>query len=73
MATHLERLIDRVGEGTLTTAVSVAIERIAEEIAKDALNDEEFRQDLRTMVRARSRAIVDRLLREQASSASEEG
>jgi hypothetical protein len=62
-----------VGEGTLTTAVSVAIERIAEEIAKDALNDEEFRQDLRTMVRARSRAIVDRLLREQASSASEEG
>ena len=63
METDLERLIDHVGERTIGTAVSAAIERIAEEIAKDTLNDEVFRQNLRTMVRERSLAIVDRLLR----------
>jgi hypothetical protein len=43
--------------------VSVAVERLAEEIAREALADETFRRTIRELVRVRSQALLDRLLR----------
>ena len=60
--TLLLRLIDREAGEMLTGSVSLAVRKIAEEIAKDALNDAEFRASLQTLVRERSRWLLDRLL-----------
>lgn len=63
MATLLEKIVDeRVGQ-TLVGTVSVAVDRIAEEIAREALKDETFRRALRELVRARSQRLLDQLLR----------
>ena len=43
--------------------VSVAVERAAEEFARDVLADEEFRRTLHELIRRRCRAILDRLVR----------
>jgi hypothetical protein len=62
--TLLERIVEeRVGQ-TLVGTISVAVDRIAEEIARDALADEEFRRSIRELVRVRSRALLARLLRD---------
>ena len=62
MATLLEKIVDeRVGQ-TLVGTVSVAVDRIAEEIAREALKDETFRRALRELVRVRSQKILDQLL-----------
>lgn len=62
MPTLLEKSVDeRVGQ-TLVGSVSVAVDRIAEEIAREALADETFRKALREIVRDRSRKILDQLL-----------
>ena len=58
----LERIVDeRVGQ-TIVGSVSVAVDRIAEEIAKEALADETFRRSIRELVRRRSQELLDRLL-----------
>jgi len=62
MATLLEKIVDaRVGQ-TLVGTVSVAVDRIAEEIAREALGDETFRLALRELVRVRSQKLLDQLL-----------
>ena len=62
MATLLEKIVDeRVGQ-TLVGTVSVAVDRIAEEIAREALADETFRRALRELVRVRSQKLLDELL-----------
>ena len=62
MATLLEKIVDeRVGQ-TLVGTVSVAVDRIAEEIAREALGDETFRRALRELVRVRSQKLLDQLL-----------
>lgn len=62
MPTLLEKIVDeRVGQ-TLVGSVSVAVDRIAEEIAREALADETFRKALREIVRDRSQKILDQLL-----------
>ena len=64
MARHtlLERIVDeRVGQTVV--AVSVPIDRMAEEIAREALADETFRRTIRELVRLRSQQLLDRLLR----------
>jgi hypothetical protein len=48
----------------------VAVERIAEEIARDALSDEAFRRSLRELVRQRSRTLLDELVRNGARRTS---
>jgi hypothetical protein len=59
----LERIVEeRVGQ-TLVGAVSVAIDKIAEEIAREALSDDTFRRAIRELVQARSQELLDRLLR----------
>ena len=48
MATLLEKIVDeRVGQ-TLVGTVSVAVDRIAEEIAREALGDETFSNKCRS-------------------------
>ena len=62
MATLLEKIVDeRVGQ-TLVGTVSIAVDRIAEEIAREALDDQTFRRALRELVRARSQKLLDELL-----------
>ena len=65
MARHglLERIVvERVGQTPVGT-VSVGVERMAEEIAREALADETFRRTIRELVRLRSQQLLDRLLR----------
>jgi len=60
MATLLEKIVDeRVGQ-TLVGTVSVAVDGIAEEIAREALGDET--RALRELVRVRSQKLLDQLL-----------
>jgi hypothetical protein len=67
-AALLERIVDeRVGQ-TLVGTVSVAVDRMAEEIAREALADETFRRTIRELVRLRSRALLDRLLGDGAEA-----
>jgi hypothetical protein len=59
----LEKIVDeRVGQ-TLVGTVSVAVDRMAEELAREALADETFRRALRELVRMRSQELLDDLLR----------
>jgi hypothetical protein len=59
----LERIVEeRVGHALVGT-VSVAVDRVVEEIAGEALADETFRRTIRELVRLRSQELLDRLLR----------
>jgi hypothetical protein len=61
----LERIVEeRVGQALVGT-ISVAVDRAAEEIAREALADEAFRRTIRELVRRRSQEILDRLLRNE--------
>jgi len=51
----------RTGE-PLVASVGVAVEKVAEEIAKEALADETFRRTIRELVQRRSREMLDELL-----------
>lgn len=63
----LERIVDeRVGQ-TLVGTVSVAVDRLAEEIAREALRDPTFRRSLHELVRRRSQDLLDKLLRNGAA------
>jgi Zn-dependent peptidase ImmA (M78 family) len=63
----LQKLVDEVAARSMTATVSVSIEKMAEEFAKEIfLDDPDFKQMLRTMVRERSRAILERMLRASA-------
>lgn len=70
----LERIVDeRVGQ-TLVGSASIAIDRVAEEVAREAVADDTFRRMIRELVRVRSQELLDDLLRNgtraQASAAS---
>jgi len=61
--TPLEQIVEeRVGQ-TVVGTLSVAVDRLAEEIAREALSDETFRRAIRELVRQRSQELLDRLLR----------
>ena len=63
----LEKIVEeRVGQ-TLVGTVSLAVDRVAEEIAREALADETFRRTLRELVRLRSQELLDELLRNGAA------
>lgn len=65
--TILEKIVDeRVGQALVGT-VSVAVDRIAEEIAREALADDTFRRTLRELVRVRSEKLLDELLKNRAN------
>lgn len=55
--TLLERIIaERTGQSYIGT-VSVAVERLADEFAREAMADPEFRRSIREMVRIQSREL----------------
>jgi hypothetical protein len=57
-ASILERIVEeRVGH-TFVGTVSVAVEKLAEEIAREALADEGFRLTIRELVREHSAAML---------------
>jgi hypothetical protein len=59
----LERIVEeRVGQVYVNT-ISMAAEKIAEEIAHEALADETFARTIRELVQVRSAALLDQLLR----------
>ncbi len=60
--TLLERLVERRTGEALVATVGIAVEKVAEEIAKEALADESFRRTLRELVQRRSQALLDELL-----------
>jgi hypothetical protein len=53
---------ERVGQPLVGTA-SVAVNRISEEIAREALADETFRRTIKELVNRRSQELLDDLLR----------
>jgi non-homologous end joining protein Ku len=62
LQTLLERIVDeRVGQTKVGT-VSAAIDKLAEEIAREALSDDTFRRAIRELVQARSQELLVRLL-----------
>ena len=65
--TVLERIVDeRVGQSFVGT-VSVAVDRLADEFAREAMADEDFRRSIKEMVRIRSQALLARLLEQRRS------
>jgi hypothetical protein len=61
----LDRIIDEVTSRTLVGSVSVTIEKMAEEIAKETLSDEEFREALHALVRTAAKRIMAELTEAQ--------
>ena len=59
---ELNQIVESVTARTLVGSISVSIEKIAEEIAKEALSNEEFRESLHALVRAASKNIMAQLL-----------
>jgi hypothetical protein len=59
----LERIVEERAGNVIVGSVSVAIERVAEEIAREAMADATFRRTIRELVRVRSQELLDRLLR----------
>jgi len=69
----LERIVEeRVGQ-SLVGSVSVAVDRIAEEIAREALADETFRRTIRELVRRRSQELLNELLQNGKPSSTRPG
>jgi transcriptional regulator with XRE-family HTH domain len=59
----LTTLIDTVARAEIVGDIALVIRTIATEIAKETLNDPDFRASLRALVRERSRAILAAALR----------
>ncbi len=69
----LERIVDeRVGQ-SLVGSVSVAVDRIAEEIGRDARADDTFLRTIRELVRRRSQELLNQLLRDGKPSKKRPG
>jgi hypothetical protein len=60
--TRLDEIIREVTSRTLSGSVSIAIEKMAEEMAKDILADQEFRESLHALIRKASKEIMADLL-----------
>ena len=59
--THLERLIKANTEATTVTTLSAATERVCEELARETVNDPEFRAELRALIRKHFSTTMRRL------------
>ncbi len=59
--TNLERLIKAHVEAATVTTISGATERIAEEMARELLRDEEFRAEMQSLVRRHFTATMQQL------------
>jgi hypothetical protein len=61
MKSKLDKLVREAMEYTLTSTIRVAVEKIGEEIAKDILSDETFRQQLKALAQKHAQEIVQSL------------
>jgi hypothetical protein len=59
---RLDQIIEDVTSRTLSGSISISIEKMAEEIAKETLSDAAFRESLHALVRAASKRIMADLL-----------
>lgn len=62
---ELDRILRELSRRSVIGSVSVATQKLAEEIAREAMADEEFRTSFRALVRKRAREIWDDLVREE--------
>ena len=60
--TRLETLVDHHVGATLTASIGLAVEKVAAEIARDALADETFRRLMRELIQRRAAALLEELL-----------
>ena len=60
--TRLESLVDDHVGATLTASIGLAVEKVAAEIARDALADETFRRVMRELIQRRAAALLEELL-----------
>jgi hypothetical protein len=60
--TRLESLVDEHVGVTLTATIGLAVEKVAAEIARDALADETFRRVMRELIQRRAAALLEDLL-----------
>ena len=65
---NLDRIIEEVTARSLVGTISISIEKMAEEIAKDILADEAFRESLHALVRAQAKKIMAKLSEEESQS-----
>jgi hypothetical protein len=61
--THLERLIKAHTEASTSTTLSAATERVAEELAREAVKDPAFRAELQALIRKHFGATMQKLAR----------
>jgi hypothetical protein len=54
--------VDQHVGATLTATIGLTVEKVAAEIARDALSDETFRRLLRELIQRRAAALLDELL-----------
>jgi hypothetical protein len=70
MKTRLDEIIQEVTSRALTGTVSIHIEKMAEEMAKDVLADQEFRESLHALVRKAAKEIMADLLSKKDTHAT---
>jgi hypothetical protein len=58
MRHKLDKLVRDAMDYTLTSTIRVAVEKIGEEIAKEILSDETFRQQLKALAQKHAQEIV---------------
>jgi DNA topoisomerase VI subunit B len=61
MKSKLDKLVRETMDYTLTSTIRVAVEKIGEEIAKDILSDETFRQQLKALAQKHAQEILQSL------------
>jgi hypothetical protein len=61
MRHKLDKLVRDAMDYTLTSTIRVAVEKIGEEIAKELLADETFREQLKALAKKHAQEIVQSL------------
>jgi hypothetical protein len=59
--TNLERLIQAHTRASTLTTISAATERVAEELARETVNDPAFRAELRALIRKHFSTTIEQL------------
>jgi hypothetical protein len=68
----LERLVEQRTSEAFLASIGVAVQKVAEEIAKEALADETFRRAICELVKRRSEALLQELLDTERKEVTED-
>ncbi|TMA81667.1 MAG: hypothetical protein E6J72_04890 [Deltaproteobacteria bacterium] len=66
----LERIVRERTAYTTVGTISVAVDRLAEELAREVLADEEFRKSFHALIRSMARDIMDQVRRRDTPSSA---